>query len=159
MPLVFTILHPLYPADKEDWTQEIEQRAQWSAPTWAACCALCFISRVQFSLSTWYTKMSVRGEQPMVPSQVRTWCCRRPILMTSKPLNSRILSKLSCRMIHSTFDKELVSRTQITSSSLLRCQNRDRVTEQYALPHATGLSKKKFARLREKSARLRLVDA
>ena len=30
----------IYPVDKEDGTQEIEQRSQWSAPAWAAYCAL-----------------------------------------------------------------------------------------------------------------------
>ena len=37
-----------------DVTQEIEQRAQWSALAWAACCALCSISCVQSFLSTGY---------------------------------------------------------------------------------------------------------
>ena len=30
-----------YTEAKVDVTQEIEQRAQWSAPAWVACCALC----------------------------------------------------------------------------------------------------------------------
>ena len=50
-PLIFSILCPM---DKEDWTQEIEQRAQWSAPAWAAYCALYSISCVTSSLSTGY---------------------------------------------------------------------------------------------------------
>ena len=41
------------PVDKGDWTQEgLDRRAQWSAPAWAACCALYSISCVQSSLST-----------------------------------------------------------------------------------------------------------
>ena len=40
--------------DKEDGTQEIEQRVQWSAPAWAASSALYSISCVQSSLSTGY---------------------------------------------------------------------------------------------------------
>ena len=43
-----------YPVDKEDWTQEWEQRAQWSARTWAAYCALYSISCAPSSLSTGY---------------------------------------------------------------------------------------------------------
>ena len=38
----FRISH--YTEAKVDVTEEIEQRAQWSAPAWAACCALCSIS-------------------------------------------------------------------------------------------------------------------
>ena len=45
----------IYPVDKEDLTQEIEQGAQWSAPAWAAYCALYSISSVPSSLSTGYT--------------------------------------------------------------------------------------------------------
>ena len=33
-----------------DVTQEIEQRAQWSTPAWAACCVLCSISCVTSTL-------------------------------------------------------------------------------------------------------------
>ena len=36
------------------WTQEMEQRAQWSAPAWAACCALYSISCVQIWRRTRY---------------------------------------------------------------------------------------------------------
>ena len=42
----------MYPVDKEDWTQEMEYRSQWSALAWAAYCALYYISCVQSSLST-----------------------------------------------------------------------------------------------------------
>ena len=41
------ILYYIYTEAKVDVTQEMEQRAQWSAPAWAACCALCSISCVQ----------------------------------------------------------------------------------------------------------------
>ena len=37
-----------------DVTQEIEQRAQWSAPAWAACWALCSISCVTSTLASVY---------------------------------------------------------------------------------------------------------
>ena len=42
-----------YTEAKVDVTQEIEQRAQWSTPAWAACCALCLIivCYINFSLS------------------------------------------------------------------------------------------------------------
>ena len=44
-----------YPVDKEDGTQDMEQRAQWSAPARAAYCTLYSISCVQSSfLSTRY---------------------------------------------------------------------------------------------------------
>ena len=48
----------LYPVDKEDGTQDMEQRAQWSAPAWAAYCAVYSISYVPSSLSTGYTFVS-----------------------------------------------------------------------------------------------------
>ena len=44
----------LYTEAKVDVTQEIEQRAQWSAPAWAACGALCFISCVTSTLASVY---------------------------------------------------------------------------------------------------------
>ena len=37
----------MYRVRLQIWTQEMEQRAQWSAPAWAACCPLCSISCVQ----------------------------------------------------------------------------------------------------------------
>ena len=37
----------IYTEAKVDVTQEIEQRAQWYAPAWAACCTLFSISCVQ----------------------------------------------------------------------------------------------------------------
>ena len=43
-----------YTEAKVDVTQEIEQRAQWSAPAWAACCALCSISCVTSTLASVY---------------------------------------------------------------------------------------------------------
>ena len=45
--------------DKEDWTQEMEQRAQWSAPAWAAYCTLYSISCVSSSFSTGYTTLDL----------------------------------------------------------------------------------------------------
>ena len=42
----------LYTEAKVDVTQEIEQRAQWSAPAWTACCALCSISCVTSTLAS-----------------------------------------------------------------------------------------------------------
>ena len=44
----------MYPVDKKDGTQEIEQRVQWSAPAWASYYALYSISYVPSSLSTGY---------------------------------------------------------------------------------------------------------
>ena len=44
----------LYTEAKVDVTQEIEQRAQWSAPAWSACCALCSISCVTSTLASVY---------------------------------------------------------------------------------------------------------
>ena len=41
-----------YTEAKVDVTKEIEQRAQWSAPAWAACCALCSISCVTSTLAS-----------------------------------------------------------------------------------------------------------
>ena len=41
-----------YTEAKVDVTQEIEQRAKWSAPAWAACCALCSISGVISTLAS-----------------------------------------------------------------------------------------------------------
>ena len=41
-----------YTEAKVDVTQEIEQRAQLSAPAWAACCALCSISCVTCTLAS-----------------------------------------------------------------------------------------------------------
>ena len=43
-----------YTEAKVDVTQEIEQGAQWSAPAWAACCALCSISCVTSTLASVY---------------------------------------------------------------------------------------------------------
>ena len=43
-----------YTEAKVDVTREIEQRAQWSAPAWAACCALCSISCVASTLASVY---------------------------------------------------------------------------------------------------------
>ena len=42
-----------------DVSQEIEQRAQWSAPAWAACCALCSISCVPSTLVSVYPTRSM----------------------------------------------------------------------------------------------------
>ena len=44
----------VYTEAKVDVTQEIEQRAQWSAPAWAAWCALCSISCVTSTLASVY---------------------------------------------------------------------------------------------------------
>ena len=45
------IQQPTYTEAKVDVTQEIEQRAQWSAPARAACCALCSISCITSTLA------------------------------------------------------------------------------------------------------------
>ena len=51
----FLRLKLAYTEAKVNVTQEVEQRAQWSAPAWAACCALCSISCVTFTLASVYT--------------------------------------------------------------------------------------------------------
>ena len=48
-----------YTEAKVDVTQEIEQRAQWSAPGWAACCALCSISCVTPTLASVYVYICI----------------------------------------------------------------------------------------------------
>ena len=54
-----------YTEAKVDVTQEIEQRAQWSAPAWAACCALCSISCVTSTLASVYAvSKKQRGTWP-----------------------------------------------------------------------------------------------
>ena len=45
----------IYTEAKVDVTQEIEPSAQWSAPAWAACCALCSISGVTSTLAPVYS--------------------------------------------------------------------------------------------------------
>ena len=45
---------PQYTEAKVDVTQEIEQRVQWSALAWAACCALCSNSCVTSTLASVY---------------------------------------------------------------------------------------------------------
>ena len=50
----FLRLKLAYTEAKVDVTQEVEQRAQWSAPAWAACCALCSISCVTSNLASVY---------------------------------------------------------------------------------------------------------
>ena len=55
--------HYIYTEAKVDVTQKIEQRAQWSSPAWAACCALYFLCYIHFSLSVLHSNLLlfVRG--------------------------------------------------------------------------------------------------
>ena len=53
--------HFIYTEAKVDVTPEIEQRVQWSAPAWAACCALCSISGVTSTLASVYGSPLTNG--------------------------------------------------------------------------------------------------
>ena len=64
IPLCYTLQ---YTEAKVDVTQEIEQRAQWSAPPWAACCALCSISCVTSTLASVYAKEHHTIDQSLRP--------------------------------------------------------------------------------------------
>ena len=75
----------MYRVRLQDWTQEMEQRAQWSAPAWAACCALCSISCVQ----SWRRTRYIVGPLSENPTLVlKSKDLRRP--HNNSPFLSRI---------------------------------------------------------------------
>ena len=77
-----------------DVTQEIEQRVQWSAPAWAACCALCSTSCVTSTLASVY---SIRLNGTTWVRERRSFIAFTPRIF---PLSVRASHATTCYALH-----------------------------------------------------------